>query len=148
MSITYATATANARLAAEFTAAVSGQSVDGGSGVGQLVIGTASLTTGSLASNAANVLVTVALYKPSVAIASKVATLYGPGSAAASVGNPITATASASGTAALANLYDSAGNFISGGYTVGTSGTNIVIGSTTINSGNTVQVTAGTWTHP
>lgn len=139
MTISYATTPANARLVAEFTAAVAGQSVDGGAGVGQLVIGTGSLTTGSLASNAANVLATIALQKPSVSIASKVATL---------LGVPLSATASATGTASLANLYDSAGNFISGGYTVGTSGTNIVIGSTTINSGNTVQVTAGTWTHP
>lgn len=91
MTISYATATANARLVSEFTAAVSGQTVDGGSGVGQLVIGTASLTTGSLASNAANVLATIALQKPSVSIASKVATL---------LGVPLSATASAAASQA------------------------------------------------
>ena len=139
MAISYATATANARLAAEFTAAVSGQSVDGGTSFGQLVIGTSSLTSGSLASNAANVLATITLQKPSVSIASKVATV---------LGVPLSATASGSGTAALANLYDSEGNMILAGITVGTSGAQVTIASTTIASGATVQITAATFTHP
>lgn len=43
MAIVFGNATAAARLAATFTAAVSGQSVDGGTGFGILVIGTSSL---------------------------------------------------------------------------------------------------------
>jgi hypothetical protein len=63
-------------------------------------------------------------------------------------GMPKSATASASGTAAVARLVESGGATIADDLTVGTSGTDIVIGpSTSINSGQTVQWTAGTITH-
>jgi hypothetical protein len=133
MTIGYATATANARLAATFTAAVSGQSVDGGAGFGQLVIGTASL------SGATGVLATVPLPKPSVSIASKVATM---------LGVPLTATPSANGTAALAEFRDSAGNTIVSGLTVGTSGTNITVSTTAFSTGIPVSVNSGAITSP
>jgi hypothetical protein len=139
MSITYATATANARLAAEFTAAVSGQSVDGGSSYGQLVIGTSALA------GAVGVLATITLQKPSVSIASKVATVSGV---------PLSTTASAAGTAALAELHDSAGNVIVSGITVGTagSGANVIIGTVSgalvLSIGETVTLASATFTHP
>jgi hypothetical protein len=134
MAIAYLTATANARLVATLTAAVSGQSVDGGVGNGQLVIGTASL------SGATGILATLTLAKPSFSIATKVATM---------LGIPISVSASGTGTAALAELRDSTGtNFIVTGLTVSTSGANINLGSTSITSGQTVTITAGTITSP
>jgi len=133
MAIAYGTATGNARLAATFTAAVAGQSVDGGAGFGQLVIGTSSL------SGATGVLVTWTLPKPSVAIASKVATM---------AGMPLTATPSANGTAALAEFRDSANNTIISGITVGTSGTNIILATTTLTTSTPVVLTSGTITSP
>lgn len=129
--LTYSTTAANARLVAALTAAVSGQSVDGNSSFGQLVIGTASL------SGATGVLCTVTLQKPSFSIASKVATM---------LGVPLSCTASANGTAALAELRDSAGTTILSGLTVGTSGTSIVLGTTSITSGLTVTISSGTIT--
>lgn len=130
MSVTYSTTAANARLAAGLTAAVSGQSVDGGSSFGTLVIGTAGM---------ASVLATVTLQKPSFTIASKVATL---------AGVPLSATATGTGIAAAAQFVDSASNVIISGLTVGTSATDIILNSTSISSGQTVTVTAGTITHP
>jgi hypothetical protein len=133
MTIAYATATGNARLAATLTAAVSGQSVDGGTTFGLLVIGTASL------SGATGVLATITLQKPSYSIASKTATL---------LGVPLSAVASATGTAALAELRDSASNSIVTGLTVATTGANINLGTTSITSGQTVTITSGTITSP
>ena len=126
MSVTYITAAANARLAAGLTAAVSGQSVDGNTTFGQLQIGTAGMAT---------TLAIIILQKPSFSIASKVATL---------LGVPLSITAIATGTAATAQITDSAGTVIISGLTVGTSGTDVIINSTSITSGQTVQVTAGT----
>lgn len=128
MSVTYITAAANARLVAGLTAAVSGQSVDGNTTFGQLQIGTTGMAV---------TLATIILQKPSFSIASKVATL---------LGVPLSATAGNTGTAAAAQITDSAGTVIISGLTVGTSGTDIIINSTSITSGQTVQVTAGTIT--
>jgi hypothetical protein len=128
MSISYITAAANARLAAGLTAAVSGQSVDGGSSYGVLQIGTSGMGT---------VLCSITLQKPSFSIASKVATL---------LGVPLSGTASNTGTAASAQITDSASNVIISGLTVGTSGTDIIITSTSITSGETVTITSGTIT--
>ena len=131
MSANYSTAAADARLAAALTATgtAAGASVDGQSGDGQLVIGTGAL------SGATGVLATFALQKPSFTIASKVATL---------AGTPLSATPSANGTAALAELRDSLGNTVVSGLTVGTSASDIIVSSTTISTSVTVQVTAGT----
>jgi hypothetical protein len=59
----------------------------------------------------------------------------------------LSATASATGTAALAEFRNNAGTVIVSGLTVATSGGDITINSTAISSGQTVQVTAGTITH-
>ncbi len=132
MSISYITAAKNARLAAGLTAAVSGQSVDGGSGSGKLVIGTAGMSI---------VLATITLNKPSFSISAGVATLI--------VSPALSATAGAAGTAAAAQIQDSAGNIIISGLTVGGtaegtgSGKDIVLAASTITTGITVSVTSG-----
>jgi len=133
MSVNYNTAAANARLVAAFTAAVSGQSVDGGASFGQLVIGTASL------SGATGVLATITLQKPCGTVASRVWTL---------AGVPLNATPTAGGTAALASLRDSNNVDIVTGLTVGTSGTDIIVSTTTLSTSIPVSVTSGTVTHP
>jgi hypothetical protein len=129
MPIAYSTATKNNRLSMALLAAAvtpaSGASVDANSSFGKLVIGTAGM---------AAVLATITLLKPSFSISGGVATL---------LGVPLSATASGTGTAAAAQLQDSAGNAIGSGLTVGTSGTDIVINAVAISSGQTVTITAG-----
>lgn len=56
-------------------------------------------------------------------------------------------SADASGTAANAIITDSDDNVIISGLTVGTSGTNVILDSTSITAGQTVTITAGTLTH-
>jgi hypothetical protein len=62
-------------------------------------------------------------------------------------GTPLSATASAAGTAAKAQFRDNAGTVIVDGLTVGTSASDIIVGSTTVSSGQTVTITSGTITH-
>lgn len=104
----------------------------GGGSAGSLVIGTAAL------SGATGVLATIALPNPGFTEASQVLTL---------AGVPLSVAASAGGTAAKAEIRNNAGTVICSGLTVGTSATDIIIGTTTIASGGTVTVTAGTITH-
>lgn len=125
MSITYNTTVKNNRLTQVLNA------LDAGAGDGVLVIGTSAL------SGATGVLVTITLTKPSATVAAGVLTLSGV---------PITATAGAAGTAAKAELRDSAGTVVASGLTVGTSGTDIVINSTSISNGESVTLNSGTIT--
>jgi hypothetical protein len=106
-----------------------------GTAAGNLVIGTSAL------SGATGVLVTVPLSTTPASVSGDVLTL---------AGVPLSATASATGTAAKAELRDNAGNVIVSGLTVTASGGggDIIISSTSITSGQTVQVTSGTITHP
>ena len=104
-----------------------------GVSAGSLVIGTSSLSGGT------GVLATIPLSTTPATVSGDVLTLSGV---------PLSATASATGTAALAELRNNAGTVIVGGLTVGTSGTNVIISNVSITSGQTVQVTAGTITHP
>ena len=62
-------------------------------------------------------------------------------------GTPLSATATATGTAALAEFRNSSGGVIVSGLTVGSSGTDIIISSTSITSGQTVTVNSGSITH-
>lgn len=132
MSVSYLTATKANRLSVSLLAGAvtpaSGQSVDANSGFGQLVIGTTGMAT---------VLATIVLQKPSFSISGGVATL---------LGTPLSATATGTGTAAVAQLQDSAGNVIGGGMTVGLSGSDVNLNSLSISSGQTVTVTSGTLT--
>lgn len=136
MAVVYATTTKNNRLKMAFLAGAvtpaAGESVDSGAGVGTLVIGTSAL------SGATGVLATIALQKPSFSITGGVATL---------LGVPLSVNASAGGTAAKAEIRDSAGNVVVSGLTVNTSAADIIINSTTISAGQQVSVTAGTITH-
>lgn len=115
--------------------AVNSKTYVAGSGpgsAGSLVIGTSGL------SGATGVLATLALPNPAFSEASQTLTL---------LGVPLSVTASAGGTAALAEIRNNAGTTVCSGLTVGTSGTNIVLGTTTIASGGTVTITSGTITH-
>ncbi len=102
---------------------------------GSLVIGTSAL------SGATGVLATVTLPTTPASVTGDVLTL---------LGVPLTATASATGTAAKAELRDNAGNAIVTGLTVTASGGggDVIISSVAITSGQTIQVNSGTITHP
>lgn len=104
-----------------------------GTAAATLVIGTSAL------SGATGVLATVNLQTTPATVTGSVLTL---------AGLPLSTTASATGTAALAELRNNAGTVIVSGLNVGTSGTDVVVSSTAITSGQTVQVTAATITHP
>jgi hypothetical protein len=125
MSVIYSTALKNARLDA-ITAAI------GASGF--LVIGTS-----SLAAPATGILAKIPLSATAAAAAAAgVLTLSGL---------PLSVVASAGGAAAKAELWTSANAAVATNLSVGTSATDVIIGTTTIASGNTVQVTAATITH-
>jgi hypothetical protein len=104
----------------------------GTASAGQLVIGTAAL------SGATGVLATIALPTVPLTVAGAVATLQGV---------PLSAVASATGTAALAEFRNNAGTTVVSGLTVGTSATDIILNSTSITSGQTITVNSGTITH-
>jgi len=104
----------------------------GAGSAGSLVIGTSSL------SGATGVLATVTLPNPASSVSGDVLTL---------LGVPLSATASASGTAAKAEIRNNAGTVIVGNLTVGTSASDVIVNTTTVTSGQTVTVTAGTVTH-
>jgi FAD/FMN-containing dehydrogenase len=104
-----------------------------GVSAGSLVIGTSAL------SGATGVLATITLSTTPATVTDDVLTISGV---------PLSTTASATGTAAKAELRDNAGTVIVSGLTVGTSGTDIIISNTSVTSGQTVQVTSGTLTHP
>ena len=104
-----------------------------GTAAGTLVVGTSAL------SGATGVLATFNLNTTPGSVSGDTLTISG---------TPITATASAGGTAALAELRNNAGTVILSGLTVGTTGTNVIISpSTTITSGQTCQVTSCTIAH-
>lgn len=81
----------------------------------------------------AAVLAVITLQKPSFTEASQVMTM---------AGVPLSATAGATGTAAVARIKDSAGTVWISGLTVGTSGTDLVLNSASITSGQTITITA------
>jgi hypothetical protein len=102
---------------------------------GQIVIGTSAL------SGATGVLATIP-------------TKTTPGSVSGSVytidctGGGLTANASATGTAAKAELRNNAGTVIADSLTVGTSASDVILNSTSITSGQAVTITAAQITHP
>lgn len=125
MAVNYSTAVKNARMDA-----VTAQ-IDAGAGAGVLQIGTTGMAT---------VLATIALADPSAAAAS--------GGVLTFSGFPRSDTsADATGTAAAARIRDSNNNDIITGLTVGTSGSDINLDSTSITAGQTVTITSATITH-
>ena len=103
--------------------------IDAGSGPGTLEICSASY---------AAILAVLTLSDPCGSVSGDVLTL-----------SAITADASANntGTAAIARIKDSDGNIVVSGLSVGTSGSNINLDSTSITSGQNVSMSSGTLTH-
>jgi len=134
MSVVYAVAAKNNRLQviADLIASKTVAAATGTASAGSLVVGTSAL------SGATGVLATIALPATPATITSGVFTL---------AGTPLTATASGTGTAALAEFRNNAGTVIVSGLTVGTSGTDLILGTVSVTSGQTVQVTSGAITH-
>ena len=134
MTVVYSSTLKNARmqLVADLIAGKTAAASTGSATAGKLVIGTSALSgaTGGLA--------TINLPSTPFTVSGGVATLQGV---------PLTATASATGAAAKAEIRDNADNVIVSSLTVGTSGANIIIDATSIVSGEDVSVTAGTLTH-
>lgn len=117
-AVTYTTAVKTARMTA-----VRDQ-IDLGTGAGTLEIGPTGLAT---------VCVTVTLNDPSGTVTGNTLSLSG---------FPKTVTASATCTAGEARIRDSSGTNVITGLTVGTSGTDVIVTNTSINSGQSVTVNA------
>lgn len=119
------------RVAGKTAAAATGSAT-----AGQLVIGTSALAGGT------GVLATIALTTTPFVVT-------GTGTVVATLqGVPLSVAASATGTAAKAELRTNAGASVEvSGLTVGTSGSDINLTSVSITSGQTVTVTSGTITH-
>lgn len=125
MAVVYAAALRTTRMNAVVTA------IDAGSGAGKLKIGTASM---------ASTLAVLTLTDPCGTVSGDTLTFdFDPDISDTSADN--------TGTAAAATITDSDDNVIVSGLTVGTSGTNIVLDSTSITAGQTVTITTGTLTH-
>jgi hypothetical protein len=134
MSVVYTTTAKNNRLqvVSDLIAGKTIASATGTATAGSLVIGTSAL------SGATGVLATIALSTTPATISSGVFTL---------AGTPLSATATGTGTAALAEFRNNSGTVVVSGLTVGTSGTDLILGTTSVTAGQTVQVTSGTITH-
>lgn len=124
MAVTYSTAAKTARMAAVIT------EIDAGAGAGKLKI-----------RNSANtVLATITLADPCGTASSGVLTFdFDP--------DVSDTSADATGTADNAIITDSNDVTVISGLTVGTTGTDIVLDSTSITAGQTVTLTTGTITH-
>lgn len=103
--------------------------IDSGVGAGTIEICSAAY---------AAVLVTFTLSDPSATVSTDTLTLSSM---------PKTANASNSGTAAVARIKESGGTVIVNNLTVGTSGADIIISSTTITSGSPYNLNSGTIVH-
>jgi len=122
MSVVYNTPLKNTRLTDVVNA------IDTG-GAGYIEIGTAGM---------ASVLVTLPFHNPCGSVSGGVLSF---------LGTPFTADAANSGVAAAAAVYDGAGLLIISGLTVGTSGSDINLSSTSIVASQPVTLTAATITH-
>ncbi len=124
MAVNYATSLKADRMTAVITR------LDAQAGNAILKIGTSGM---------ASTLASITLAKPSATVSGGVLTFSGL---------PKSATATGAGTAAAAQLTDSAGTVWVDGLTVGTSGTNVIIDNTSISVGQTVNFNAtSTLTH-
>jgi hypothetical protein len=134
MAVNYATALKTARMqdVADLIASKTIAAATGGGSAGQLVIGTSALSGGT------GVLATIALPNPAFTVSGAVATLQGV---------PLSVNASATGTAAKAELRNNAGTMVVDGLTVGVGTGDIQLNSVSIVSGQSVAITAGTLTH-
>ena len=122
MTVTYAAGLKTTRMQAVRDA------IDAGA-AGKLEIGTAGM---------AAVLVTITLSDPASTVTGAVLTL---------AGVPKSGVATGAGTAAAARIRTSADADVVTGLTVGTSGSDINLDSTSIQVGQTVTINSGTLTH-
>lgn len=130
MANTYSTTLKNARmqLVPDMIDGLTPAASTGTPSAGKLVI----MTSGG------TVLATFPLPTPSMLISGGVATLQGV---------PLTVPASATGVAAKGAFRNSGNTNVDSNLTVGTSGTNIILTSTSVTAGQPVVVTGGTITH-
>jgi hypothetical protein len=127
MSVSYVAAIQNARMDAVITG------IDNHASPAKLEIGTAAM---------AAVLATLTLNDPSFVRSGTP-----PNVLITLQGVPKNATATGTGTAAAARIRDGGNADQVTGLTVGTSGTDIILNSTSITTGQTVSITAGTIKH-
>ncbi|MFG1259143.1 hypothetical protein V5F79_17575 [Xanthobacter flavus] len=120
MSISYSTTLKNSRLSAVVTAI-------GASGYMEIC------TTGY-----GTVLATIPLGNPAGSVSAGVLTLTTPAS---------DASADATGAAAVARIKDGSNNVVASGLTVGTTGTDIILASTSIVAAQVVTLNSATITH-
>lgn len=134
MAVTYSATlkTNRMQLVADLIAGKTAAASTGSATAGEIVIGTSGL------SGATGVLCSFTLSATPGTVAGSVFTISG---------TPLTSTATGTGTAALAEIRNNAGNVIVSGLTVGTSGTDIIINATSISTGQTVTLSSGTLTH-
>lgn len=124
MAVTYSTAMKTKRMQAV------ADDIDEGAGAGTLEIGTSGM---------AQVLATFTMTEPCGTVSGDTLTFdFDP---------DLSTTASATGTAAAAQIKDGSGVAVITGLTVGTGGTDIVLDSTSITSGQTVTLATGTLQH-
>lgn len=107
--------------------------MDAGSGAARIQI-----ANSSGFGSATNILVTINFNDPASTVSTDVLTF---------AGLPVSANASFTGTATQARILDSDLNVVISGLTVGTSGTNIVLNTTSIEAGQLVRLDSGTITH-
>ena len=134
MAVTYnATLKTNRmQLVADLIASKTAAASTGTATAGTIVIGTSAL------SGATGVLCSFTLSATPGTVAGSVLTISG---------TPLTATASGTGTAALAEIRNNAGTVIVSGLTVGLSGTDLIINAVAISTGQTITLSSGTLTH-
>lgn len=134
MSVIYSSTLKNARmqLVLDLIGSKTAAASTGVFAAGSIVIGTSTL------SGATGILATGVLSATPFSISGSQITM---------LGVPITMTATASGTAALAEIRDAGGNTQVSGLTVATTGGDIIIANTNIQAGQTVAVNSGTITH-
>lgn len=123
MAVTYRSSLRTTRMNAVLS------DIDNNAAAAKLQIGTAGF---------GSILVDITLNDPSFSLSGDVLTM---------LGVPKSATAGNTGTAAVARIRDGGNTDIVTGLTVGTSATDIILNSTSITSGQTVSITAGTITH-
>lgn len=123
MAVTYATSLKTTRMTAVRDA------IDAGAGAGTIEIGTSGM---------ASVLAVLTCSDPCGTVSGDTLTF-----------SAITSdsSADATGTAAEARIKDSSGNVVISGLTVGTSGANINLNTTSITAGGTVSLSSGSITH-
>lgn len=127
MSVVYNQTLKNTRMLDVKTA------IDAGSGAGNIQI-----ANSSGFSNTTDILATINFNDPASTVVSDVLTFSGL---------PVSNTAAFTGTASQARIRDSNGTVVISGLTVGTSGTNIVLNTTSIESGQLVRIDSATITH-